>query len=278
MLFNPVIHHSIIGNFQTTIEHNFFANGHTGFLFSLVMVVFSFGGTQFVGIAAADAEHPHKSVPRAINGVIFRIVIFYIGTLAVIVCLYPWNKLSSNISPFVDVFQKIGIPSAAALMNIVAITAALSAFNSCLYAASRMLANLAKQHSAPYKLGKINSKHIPHNAVIFTSVIIALTVIINYIFPDKAIFYLIAIATTSIIVTWSTILICHLYFRKKHPELEYRLPFSPIVNYLALGFLFTVIIIMTQMEDMKMAAFLLPLWLIILSLAYLLKTKISKNK
>jgi AAT family amino acid transporter len=271
MCFDSSIHSGVAANFETNIAHNFFAKGSSGFLFSMVLVIFSFGGTQFVGIAAADAENPQKSVPRAINGVIFRIVIFYIGTLSVIICLYPWNKLSADISPFVDVFRKIGIPAAAGIMNLIAITAALSAFNSCLYAAARMLANLARQNSAPGGLAKINSKQIPHNAVIFTCIVIALTVLINYWFPDKAILYLIAIATTSIIVTWTTILICHLYFRKQNPDLKYRLPLYPASNYLAIGILLLVVIIMTQMPDMRMAVYLMPLWIGLLSIAYRMK-------
>ena len=98
MFFNHTIHTNTITNIQNNIQHNFFAAGIKGFLFSLVLVVFSFGGTQFVGIAAADADNPNKTVPRAINGVIFRIVIFYIGTIAVILCLYP--GLIKITSPF----------------------------------------------------------------------------------------------------------------------------------------------------------------------------------
>lgn len=278
ILFNQSMHAGIVHNIHINVINNFFAHGVSGFLFSLVLVVFSFGGTQFVGIAAADAENPHKSVPTAINGVILRIVIFYIGTLSVIVCLYPWNKLSTNISPFVDVFQKTGIGSAAIVMNIVAITAALSAFNSCLYAASRMLANLANQNSAPKALAKINSKNIPHNAVIFTSLIIAITVLINYWFPEKAIIYLIAIATTSIIVTWTTILICHFFFRLKQQNQIYKLPLYPFSNILAILILLAVIGIMTQMEEMKLAVYLMPIWIGILTIAYLFRQKLSKTK
>lgn len=271
MIANPIIHTSSLVNISQSFNHQFFAHGMQGFLFSMVLVVFSFGGTQFVGIAAADADNPQKSVPRAISGVIFRIVIFYIGTLAVIICLYPWNKLSSDISPFVDVFQKIGIQSAAMVMNIVAITAALSAFNSCLYAAARMLSNLANQKSAPSFLAGNNSKGIPYKAVIATCIIISIAVVLNYLFPDTAIMYLIAIATTSIIVTWSTILICHLFFRKQIKDCEYKLPLFPFANILALIVLVGVIGVMTQMEDMKFAAYLMPIFIFILSICYLIK-------
>ncbi len=274
IFFNASMHQSVIENFSQNIQHNFFAHGTSGFLFSLVLVVFSFGGTQFVGIAAADADNPEKSVPKAINGVIFRIVIFYIGTLSVILCLYPWSKLSSDVSPFVDVFLKIGINSAAGIMNLVAITVALSAFNSCLYAAARMMANLASKGSAPHGLSKIDSKNIPHNAVVFTCIIIAITVLINYLYPDQAIMYLIAVATTSIIVTWTTILICHLFFRHKNPNLKYKLPLYPFTNWLAILFLLMVIGIMTQMDDMKFAVHLLPFIIAALSIGYWIKKKL----
>lgn len=277
MVFDSTIHQNSLINISNNIQHDFFANGISGFLFSLVLVVFSFGGTQFVGIAAADAESPDKSVPRAINGVILRIIIFYIGTLTVIVCLYPWNQLSKEISPFVDVFRKIGIPAAAGVMNVIAITAALSAFNSCLYAAARMIANLARQKSAPRQLSIVNKKGIPHNAVVFTCIIIAFTVIINYLFPKEAIMYLIAIATTSIIVTWITILICHLYFRKANPNLTYRLPFYPIANWFAIIVLATVVVVMSQMEEMRLAVYLMPLWIGILTIAYFIRKQLQQR-
>jgi AAT family amino acid transporter len=258
-------------------SQHFFANGLRGFLYSFVLVVFSFGGTQFIGIAAADTEHPQQNVPKAINGVITRIALFYIGTIIAILSLYPWQQLSNNISPFVEVFNKIGIPSAAYCMNIVAIIAALSAFNSCLFASSRVLHSLAKQKNAPQIFAKKNNKQIPHNALIFTSIIIALTVLINYLYQKQALFYLIAIATTSIIVTWSTILICHLYFRMKIRPHGYKLFFSPWTNYIALALLLTVIITMTQMSDMKNAVLIMPIWLGFLTLCFIIK-KYRSNK
>jgi len=273
MLFNHTIGTNALANIHANLQHNIFSGGWQGFMFSLVLVVFSFGGTQFIGIAAADAKNPTQSVPKAIRGVIFRIVIFYIGTIAVILCLYPWQLLSPQLSPFVDVFNKIGIGAAATIMNLVAITAALSAFNSCLYSAARVLASLARQGSAPKKLGIVNRKNIPHNAVIFTSLIIAITIVINYLFPEKAIIYLIAIATTSIIVTWTTIIICHVFFRHKVPLQNYRLPLFPWLNIFAVIVLASVVVVMTQMADMQLAVYLMPVWLIILTIAYFISRK-----
>lgn len=270
IFFNDSTHADAIMNLKFSISNNLFAKGFEGFLFSMVMVVFSFGGVQFLGIAAADAENPAKTVPSAVNGVIVRILIFYVGTLLAIVCLYPWDKLSTDISPFVDVFDKVGFHFAAQIMNIVVITAALSAFNSCLYAAARMIANLARHGSAPKYLANTDKQNVPKNAVITTSIIVALTVLLNYLAPDKAINYLIAITTTSIIITWTTILICHLGFRRKiaKENISYRLPLSPYSNIIALIMLASVVIIMLFMPDMQMAVYLMPLWIGIVTVMY----------
>lgn len=278
IFFNTSTHADAIHNIQDTALNNMFANGCSGFLYSMVLVIFSFGGAQFLGIAAADAENPDTTVPKAVNGVIIRIVIFYIGTLLAIICLYPWQKLHTDVSPFVDVFDKVGFHFAAQLMSIVVITAALSAFNSCLYAAARMIANLARHKNAPIFLSKADKHNVPRNAVITTSIIVAATVIVNYLIPDKAITYLIAITTTSIIITWTTILICHIGFRQKidNKTIKYKLPFYPFSNILALLLLISVIGIMLFMPDMKMAVYLMPVWIGIVTIMYFL-IKISKK-
>ena len=193
--FNPQIHAGVKDNLHSYSQMSvFFSSGIKGFLFSLVIVVFSFGGTEFVSIAAGEAENPKKSIPRAISGVIARIIIFYVLTIIAILCLYPFNKLNSNISPFVDVFKQIGIDQAATVMNAVAITAALSSFNSIFYAGSRMLFSLSKQGSAPQYFSHTNKNNIPARATLFTSLCIVIGVIINYVFPEKAIMYLLVIA------------------------------------------------------------------------------------
>lgn len=280
IFFNTETHSAAIINIQETISNNLFASGISGFLYSMVLVVFSFGGAQFLGIAAADAEYPDKTVPKAVNGVILRIVIFYIGTLLAIICLYPWQKLQTNVSPFVDVFDKVGFHFAAQIMSIVVITAALSAFNSCLYAAARMIANLARHKNAPRYLAKTDSHNVPRNAVFTTSIIVAVTVIINYLIPDKAIAYLIAITTTSIIITWTTILICHVGFRQKtvSESIKYKLPFYPFSNLVALLLLFSVVVIMLFMPDMKMAVYLMPVWIGIVTVMYFITKSKSKKK
>lgn len=280
ILFHAETHTQAVMNIQYTFTNNLFAHGPSGFLFSMVLVVFSFGGVQFLGIAAADAENPKKTIPKAVNGVIIRILVFYMGTLFAILCLYPWQKLQINVSPFVDVFDKVGFHFTAQIMSIVVITAALSAFNSCLYAAARMLANLARHESAPHYLAQTDKHNVPKNAVITTSIIVGLTILLNYLMPEKALVYLIGITTSSIIITWSTILITHLNFRKKtpHQSIQYKLPFYPYANLITFVLLAAVVVIMLYMEDMQLAVYLMPVWISVITALYVVTNKIRNRR
>lgn len=274
--FNPHIHAGTISNIDSYQSwHVFFASGAKGFFFSLAIVIFSFGGTEFVSIAAGEAENPRKSIPLAISGVILRIILFYILTILAIICLYPFSKLSANVSPFVDVFKEIGIGRAADVMNAVAITAALSAFNSCLYAASRMLFSLAKHGLAPAKYAKTNSINIPSKALLFTSLCILISVAVNYIFPEKAIMYLLTIATCAILTCWILILITQIYFRKRvaKSEISYSLILYPYSNIFAMTFLVMVMFIMMFIDDMRLSVIVTPLWIFTLSVIYMLTQK-----
>lgn len=278
--FNPHIHAGTVTSLHSYASLDvFFASGTKGFLFSLAIVIFSFGGTEFVSIAAGEAENPRKSIPQAISGVIVRIILFYILTILAIICLYPFNKLNANVSPFVDVFKEIGIHQAADVMNAVAITAALSAFNSCMYAASRILFSLAEQGSAPKRLAKLNKINIPSKALLFTSFCILISVIVNYVFPEKAIMYLLTIATCAILTCWFLILLTQVYFRKKVAleKISYRLILYPFSNIFAMCFLIMVMFIMLWMDDMRASVIVTPIWIFALSIFYAFNKKI-RNK
>lgn len=253
----------------------FFANGLQGFLFSFVVVVFSFGGTELVGITAAEAENPRKTIPMAINGIIVRILLFYIATLAIIMCLYPWNKIDSHISPFVDVFQQIGIAKAASLMNLVAITAALSSLNSGIYGTARMVYNLGLQGNAPQAMTKVSAKGSPTNAIIFSIICIGLTVFLNYLYPKQIFNILLSIATIAAIINWITILVTHINFKRKFTGIShYPIFFYPLSSVIAIIFLVMVAGIMYFMPDFRLAIIIAPIWLCLLSIGYLIKTKI----
>lgn len=139
---------------QPTGIHNlwsnggFFSNGWLGMVMSLQMVMFAYGGIEIIGITAGEAKDPEKSIPRAINSVPMRILVFYVGTLFVIMSIYPWNQVGTDGSPFVLTFQHLGITFAASILNFVVLTASLSAINSDVFGVGRMLHGMAEQGSA----------------------------------------------------------------------------------------------------------------------------------
>lgn len=251
----------------------FFANGINGFLFSFVVVVFSFGGTELVGIAAGDTENPQKTIPMAINGIIFRIILFYIATLTIVMCLYPWNQINGKISPFVDVFSQIGIAKAASLMNLVAITAALSSLNSGIYGTARMMSNLAAQNNAPRIFSfKSSQNKVPVFAILFSIICIGLTVLLNYFFQKQIFNILLSVATIAAIINWLTILYTHYRFKQKSIEKSsYQALLYPFSSIIAAMFLISVVVIMYQMPSFHLAIIIAPIWLAILSIAYVVK-------
>lgn len=259
------------------VYNNFFAGGIKGFLFSFVVVIFSFGGTELVGIAASESKNPRKDIPLAINGVILRIIIFYVATITIVLCLYPWNKIDSNISPFVDVFSKIGINKAATVINIIALSAALSSLNSGIYGTARMMYSLANSGSAFKVFAKLSKNKVPYYSILLSLTFIFITVILNYLYPTHIFFILLAIATIAAIINWLIILATHISFRYKtmFKDIKYKLPFFPITSIITIIFFIIIAIIMTQIEDMKLAIYLAPLWALILTLAYCIKKRQS---
>lgn len=254
----------------------FFANGLHGFLFSFVVVVFSFGGTELVGITAGEAQNPEKTIPMAINGIIFRIILFYIATLTIIMCLYPWNQINGKVSPFVDVFQQIGIAKAASVMNLVAITAALSSLNSGIYGTARMMYNLGLQNNSPKLFTNVSAKGIPSNAIILSVICIAVTVVLNYFYQKQIFNILLSVATIAAVLNWMMILITHAQFKRKSNKISsYKTLLYPCSSIFAMIFLVIVIVIMYYMPDFHAAIIVAPIWIGSLSIAYLIKNKVG---
>lgn len=163
----------------------FFPTGIWGFLLSFQMVVFAFVGVEIVGQTASETADPHKDIPKAINTLPVRIGLFYVGSMLAIMSVYPWNQIKTTSSPFVQVFTGIGITAAAGILNFVVLTAALSATNSAIFSTSRSLYSLARNGHAPKKLGNLTSKAIPMNALMTSSTILFVVVILNYVMPAR---------------------------------------------------------------------------------------------
>lgn len=253
----------------------FMPNGWWGLALSITVVMFSFGGIELIGITAGEAENPDQTIPKAINQVIWRILIFYVGTMAVLMALWPWNKVGMEASPFVQIFSNVGVPAAAHILNFVVLTAAVSVYNSAIYSNSRMLYGLAMKNEAPEFLGKLSKRGVPVNGIFVSSGITLLCVALNYFFPGKVFMVLMSVATIAATISWMTITITHLKFRAKclaeGKATKFKSPFYPVINYICMAFLLAVWGFMTQIEDMKLAVIILPIWLLLLWLGYKIK-------
>ena len=188
--------------------------GVVGVILSLQVVAFAFLGVELVGVTAGEAENPQKVLPSAINAVVWRILIFYIGALVVIMSLVPWNQLDPKRSPFVMVFERIGIPAAAGIINFVVITAAASSCNSGIFSTGRMLYTLAQFGQAPRFLGKVNAGHVPAVGVTVSAAVMLIGVLLNYVVPEQVFVWVISVATVGALWTWAMILIAHMGYRK----------------------------------------------------------------
>jgi AAT family amino acid transporter len=239
------IAHASVSNIWS--DGGFFPTGLDGFLAALPVAFFAFGGSELVGLAAGDAEDPDKSLPRAINGVILRILIFYIGSLTVIMALIPWRQIVPTISPFVLVFTRIGLPSTAAIINLVLISAVMSSCNSGLYAAARTLRSLAIKRHAPAFCGRSDGRGVPVIAMTVSAAIMLAGVILNYFVPAKVLEYIISTSAVLLMGTWVSIIVTHLFYRARSPGQllrKFPMPLYPAASWIVLAFIAGVALIM----------------------------------
>lgn len=246
---------------------NLFGNGGflpTGFgavLMGIVVVIFSFMGTEIVAIAAGESEHPAKSVRIATNSVIWRILIFYIGSIALVVTLLPWNSANILVSPFVAVLDYVGIPAAAQIMNFVVLTAVLSCLNSALYANSRMLYGMAKKGEAPKAFLKLSKRGVPARAILFSTLFSYIAVIFSYISPDKLFIFLVNSSGAVALFVYLVIAISHLRMRKKleleNPDaLQIKMWLFPYLTYATIICIAGIYIAMFFIESLRIQAIL----------------------
>jgi len=251
----------------------FMPNGAKGMLMALQMVMFAYLGVEMIGLTAGEADNPKKSIPDAINSVFWRILIFYVGALFVILSIYPWNELGTHGSPFVMTFEKLGIKSAAGIINFVVLTAALSSCNGGIYSTGRMVYNLAQQGQAPRTFAVTSGSGIPHRAILLSLVALLFGVLLNYLVPAQVFVWVTSAATFGAIWTWAIVLITQMKYRRSlsdaaREQLVFRMPFFPYASYLALAFLALVIGLMAYFPDTRVALIVGPLWLVSLTVLY----------
>lgn len=262
-------------SFGNLIHHGgMFPHGAAGFLMSFQIAVYSFIGIELIGVTAGETKNPEKTIPKAINNVPIRILLFYIGGLLVIMSVIPWFKVDPDSSPFVKLFTLIGVPFAAGIVNFVVLTAAASATNSGIYSNSRILFGLAKQGLGPKVLTKTNSNGVPYLSMLVSSITLLIAALLNFIFPDaiKLFIYVTTLSTVLFLVVWGIIIVSYIAYVKKNPEQHqssaFKLWGGKIIAYIVLSFFIFIFILLFFSKDTRVAIFISPLWFIFLFFYY----------
>lgn len=255
-------------------QGGFMPHGVQGLVMAMAVIMFSFGGLEMVGITAAEAADPRRSIPKATNQVVYRILIFYIGSLTVLLSLYPWDKVVEGGSPFVMIFHALDSTLVATLLNVVVLTAALSVYNSGVYANSRMLFGLATQGNAPKALTRVNKRGVPMLSIALSALVTSVGVLINYVMPGKAFELLMALVVSTLVINWVMICLAHLRFRAAKNRQGvipvFKALWYPFGNYLCLVFLSLILVIMYFSEGIRISVLLMPVWILLLWIGFML--------
>jgi len=260
----------------------FMPNGIGGLVASLAVVMFAFGGIEIIGITAGEARNPERVIPRAINAVPLRILLFYVLTLFVLMSLYPWQQIGSQGSPFVQIFDHLGISSAATVLNIVVITAAVSAINSDIFGAGRMMYGLAIQGQAPKGFAQLSAQGVPWMTVLVMGVALLCGVVLNYLIPENVFLLIASIATFATVWVWLMILVTQIAMRRSMSaeevaQLKFPVPFWPVAPIVATVFMVFVFGVLGYFPDSQAALVVGAVWIGLLVVAYWIWVKPKQN-
>ena len=264
---------------QNLVDHGgFMPNGLGGLLAALSVVVFAFGGIETIGITAGEAGDPARSIPKAVNAVPARIMLFYVGTMVVIMSLVPWNQITGDASPFVQIFSALGIPAAPAILNVVVIVAAISAINADTFGAGRMLFGLAEQGQAPQAFTKVSRNGVPWLTVVVMGVALGIGAVLNAVIPENVFLVIASIATFATVWVWLMILFSHIAMRREiekkgRPESAFKVPLWPVASWLATAAILFVIVLLGWFPDTRVALIVGAVWLVLLGVGYVLFVK-----
>jgi L-asparagine permease len=252
-LFFVVTSHSVAG--QPAGLHLISENGGIfphGLLAAVIIVqgvVFAYAGVELIGTAAGEAQDARSVLPKAINSVMWRIALFYVGSVVLLVMLMPWTAYKAGVSPFVTFFGALGVPGIGTVMNLVVLTAALSSLNSGLYSTGRVLRSLAMGGSAPPFVARMNAAKVPYGGIIVTLAVYLFGVILNYLVPSQVFEIVLNVASLGIISTWAFIVVCQMMLRRAiergdAKRTDFRMPFAPVTSWASLAFLLSVLVLM----------------------------------
>ncbi|GAA2784732.1 amino acid permease [Saccharopolyspora taberi] len=252
----------------------FFPTGLDGFLASFAIVMFAFGGTEIIGITAGEAEDPQRTIPRAVNTVPVRILLFYVLTLGVIMSIIPWRDITDAGSPFVQIFGSLGLTSAATVLNVVVITAALSAINSDIFGAGRMLFGMAQRGQAPAVMRRVSRNGVPWMTVVVMTGALLAGVLLNYLIPEQVFEIIASIATFATVWVWLMILLAHFRSRRRMtPEqvaaLKFPVPLWPYGQIVTIAFMVLVCVLLAFSAETRVALVVGVGWLAVLAVVHL---------
>lgn len=256
----------------------FMPNGIGGLIASFAVVMFAFGGIKIIGITAGEAKDPQRVIPKAINAVPLRILLFYVLTLFVLMAIYPWPQIGSQGSPFVQIFSNLGIGSAATILNIVVISAAVSAINSDIFGAGRMMYGLAQQGQAPKGFAQLSKQGVPWMTVVVMGAALLDGVVLNYLIPENVFLLIASIATFATVWVWLMILFTQVAMRRSMTkaqiaELKFPVPFWPYAPAAAIVFMLFVFGVLGYFPDTQAALMVGAVWIVLLIIAYWLWVK-----
>ena len=247
----------------------FMPKGIKGALSAFPMVIFAFTGIEMVGLTSGETANPKRDLPKAINTLLFRIALFYVGAMFVLMCIYPWNKVTTSASPFVQVFSALGVKVAAGVINFVVLTAALSACNSALFSTSRTLFVLSHSKFAPRKMGEVNNRSVPVTSLVFSSLTLLIIVVLNFILPAKIFEIISDISTVCFIFVWLTLIWCHYKYRRQNPEgTSFKMPLYPISNFVTMAFFIGILGLLLLQKEMAFALLFACGWVVLMFIAY----------
>jgi len=276
MIFGVIGTQGPIG-FSNWTSASFMPNGIMSVALVSIGVIWSYLGVETVTIAAGETENPQVNVPRAIKTVFFRIALFYVGSVTIIGLVVPYDKVDVLHNGYAGVFALAGIGFAATLMNIVILTSLASCANSVVYIASRMLMALAQEGKAPQIFSKINKRGIPVPAILLTMSVGFVSLLTNFVSPDKVFIWLISIAGFNTLLSWFGILLSHVKFRKwlvanggKVENLKFKTKFYPIAPIISLAVLVAIGIAMATSSDTRFSFLIgVPMMVIYFGIGYM---------
>ena len=274
-----------VASFSNIWSHGgMFPKGAMGFLAGFQIAMFAFVGVELLGTMAAETKDPEKNLPKAVNAIPTRIILFYVLSLLVVMSVTPWIEIPADQSPFVSLFLHAGIPTSAIIMNLVVLSSVMSSMNSGVFSTSRMLFGLAQGGQAPRVLGRLSSRAVPAKGLYFSCAFIMVGAAFQYFVPNTIEAFTLASSLCVIlfISIWGLIMVCYIRYRKLQPELHqkstFKMPGGVGMSYVVLAFLLFALIILSLEPDTLKALIVSPLWLIILVVTYHLFYKPRMNK